>query len=67
MIGNLEGSGADLAIYLCQSKVTSHFWDDTFPGMTMGMLCQNVFEIWFSETAFHTFWGVFVPKYQGST
>ena len=27
LIGNLEVSGADLAIYLCQSEVTSHFCD----------------------------------------
>ena len=30
LIGSLEVSGADLAIYLCQSGVTSHFCNNTF-------------------------------------
>ena len=37
LIGTLEVSGADLAIYLCQSEVTSHFCDDTFIGGSRGM------------------------------
>ena len=37
LIGSLEVSAADLAIYLCQSEVTSHFCDDTFIGGSRGM------------------------------
>ena len=51
MIGTLEVSGADLALYLCESEVTSHFSDDTFVGGSRGMPRQNFLEIWVSETA----------------
>ena len=46
LIGNLEVSGADLAIYLCQSEVTSQFCDDTFVGGSRGMPRQNFFEVY---------------------
>ena len=46
LIGNLEVSGADLAIYLCQSELTSHFCDDTFVGGSRGMPRQNFFEVY---------------------
>ena len=51
MIGTLKVSGADLALYLCESEVTSHFSDDTFVGGSRGMPRQNFLEIWVSETA----------------
>ena len=37
MIVTLEVSGADLAVYLCQSEVTSNFSDETFVGGSRGM------------------------------
>ena len=46
MIGTLEVSGADLAIYLCQSEVTSHFCDDTFVGGSRGVPRRNCFEVY---------------------
>ena len=64
LIGTLEVSGADLAIYLCQSEVTSHFSEDTFVGHAPPGFFRN---LGLGNGIARISWGVFGAKYQGPT
>ena len=48
-------SWADLGIFVCQSKMTSHFCNDRWGWGSGGMLRRKIFELWVSETAFPAF------------
>ena len=51
-----RNAGADLRIFVCQSKMTSRFCDDIFfwgGGRTGGMLRRKMLELLVSETFLH--------------
>ena len=62
MIGNLEVSGPDLAMYSCLSEVTSNIWEDTFVRGSSRTPHRNCFEKWSLKMHFLHFEGFLEPK-----